>query len=64
MIAHRALEDNISLFDAVSSDADIAEYFSKFSDSEMQILKEPEKYYTGLAAQKAHSVYDAWQSQF
>jgi adenylosuccinate lyase len=60
-LAHQALEDGKTLYDVASRDKDIADYFAKFSDAEKQILQEPEKYYTGLAAQKALAVHDRWQ---
>lgn len=62
-LAHRALESNKTLFEVASQDPGIADYFAKFTDSEKQILEEPEKYYTGLAAEKALAVHDHWTSQ-
>jgi adenylosuccinate lyase len=62
-LAHQALEAKKPLYEIVSQDSGIADYFAKFTDSEKQILQEPEKYYTGLAAQKAMSVYEHWQSK-
>jgi adenylosuccinate lyase len=62
-LAHQALESERTLYEVVSQDESIAEYFSKFNDREKQILQEPEKYYTGLAAHKAKAVHDKWQSQ-
>jgi adenylosuccinate lyase len=61
-LAHQALESKRSLYEVASQDDSIAEYFSKFNDREKQILQEPEKYYTGLAAQKARAVHDTWQA--
>jgi adenylosuccinate lyase len=60
-LAHQALENNTSLYEVASGDSGIADYFAKFSDHEKQILQEPEKYYTGLSAQKARAVHDKWQ---
>ena len=62
-LAHDALERDKTLYEVVSSDNSIAEYFSKFSDTEKQILQEPEKYYTGLASQKAIAVLNTWQDR-
>jgi adenylosuccinate lyase len=59
-LAHQALEAGQPLFEIASADAGIADYFAKFTDSEKQILQEPEKYYTGQAAQKALAVHDYW----
>jgi len=61
-IAHSALESNTTLYEAASNDGDIADYFSKFSDTEKDILREPEKHYVGLAAHKARSIHDTWKS--
>lgn len=60
-LAHQALEAGKTLYEVASVDADIAEYFAQFTDAEKQILQEPERHYTGLAAQKAMAIYNAWQ---
>jgi len=60
-LAHQALEQGRSLYEIASQDANIADYFAKFTDNEKQILQEPETHYTGLAAQKALAVHDHWQ---
>ena len=62
-LAHTALESDKSLFDVASKDNSIGEYFAKFTDDEKNILQEPEKYYTGLASQKAIAVVDTWQER-
>ena len=62
-LAHQAQGAGKSLYDIASQDKDIADYFAKFTENEKQILQEPEKRYTGLAAQKALAVHDYWQSQ-
>jgi adenylosuccinate lyase len=61
-LAHQALEANKPLYEITSQDSGIADYFAKFTDTERQILQEPEKHYTGLAAQKALAVYDHWST--
>jgi adenylosuccinate lyase len=63
-LAHRALEADQPLFEVVSTDAAVADYFAKFTDAEKQILRDPEKHYTGLAAKKALSTHDYWRAQF
>jgi len=63
-LAHQALESKRSLYEVASEDQAIAEYFSKLSDHERQILEQPEKYYTGLAAQKAMTIYNHWHEIF
>lgn len=60
-LAHQALEEGKALYEVASQDSGIANYFAKFTDGEKQILQEPEKYYTGLAAQKALAIHDHWQ---
>jgi adenylosuccinate lyase len=61
-LAHQALEAGKPLYEVAAQAADIADYFAKFTDREKQILQEPEKYYTGLAAQRALATYEHWQS--
>jgi adenylosuccinate lyase len=62
-LSHQALEAGKTLYEVASHDAAIAEYFAKFSDDEKKILEEPERYYTGLATQKALAVHDYWSTQ-
>jgi adenylosuccinate lyase len=62
-LAHQAQDAGKSLYEVVSADPDIADYFGKFTDREKQILQEPEKYYTGLAAHKALSIHDYWSGE-
>jgi adenylosuccinate lyase len=62
-LAHQALEANKPLYEVASQDAGIADYFAKFTDAEKQIIQDPETHYTGLAAQKARSTHDFWQTQ-
>jgi adenylosuccinate lyase len=59
-LAHQALEAGKTLYEVASSDDSIADYFANFTDREKQILQEPEKHYTGLAAQKARQIHDFW----
>lgn len=62
-LAHQALEAGQTLYEVASIDDNIAEYFTRFTDSEKQILQEPETHYTGLAAQKARAIQNFWQDQ-
>jgi adenylosuccinate lyase len=62
-LAHQALESEQSLYEVVSQDQGIADYFQKFTEAERQILQSPETHYTGLAAQKANQIHDFWQSK-
>lgn len=59
-LAHQALEDGETLYQVASADSGIAGYWAKFTDSEKQIIKDPETHYTGLAAKKALAIYDKW----
>lgn len=63
VLAHQAQDAGKSLYEVASADAGIADYFAKFTDAEKQILQEPEKHYTGLAAKKALAVHDYWAKQ-
>ncbi len=62
-LAHQALEAGTTLYEVASADSGIAEYFTKFTDNEKQIIQEPEKHYTGLAAAKALAVHEHWQNK-
>lgn len=61
-LAHQALEAGKTLYEIAAHDSSIAQYFAQFSDDEKQILQEPERYYTGLAAKKALAIYNTWQA--
>lgn len=60
-LAHKALEANTSLVEVITSDPEASEYWKKFADDEKKIIEEPEKYYTGLAAQKTKAVVSKWK---
>ena len=60
-LAHKALENGKTLYEIASNDKGIADYFKQFTPVEKQILEEPERYYTGLAAKKALAVHSHWQ---
>ena len=55
-LAHQALESNSSLVDVITNDSEANEYWNKFTETEKQIISEPEKYYTGRASDKARSI--------
>ena len=63
-LAHDALKNKKTLHEITIQAPDITEYVSKFTDKELKILSKPEEYYTGLAAQKAMTVYEFWNSKF
>ena len=61
-IAHAALDAGISFGEAVQKDDEIMnEYWDKISEEDRLKIVEPEKYYTGLAAQKAKSIAENWR---
>lgn len=61
--AHKALEKKRPLHEVAAEDEELKPYLAKFTEAEHRILKEPERYYTGLAAKKAMIVHDHWQEQ-
>jgi adenylosuccinate lyase len=60
-LAHKALEAKRPLYEVVAEDTELEPYFKQFTEAERRILQEPERYYTGLAAQKASAVHKHWQ---
>lgn len=60
-LAHQAMESGTPLVDVIMADAEATEYWNKFSDSEKQIISEPEKYYIGRAAEKARRIAQHWK---
>ncbi len=62
-LAHGALKRQLSLIEVVQKDKSIAAYYKQFSPTEVRLIAEPELRYTGLAAQKALSVYTYWTRQ-
>lgn len=59
-LAHRALEQGLSLAEAIQKDKEANSYWQKFSDHERQIIEQPEQHYTGLAAKKAQTIAAKW----
>lgn len=62
-LAHQALEEKRPLHETVAEAKTLAPYLKKFSGEEERILRQPERYYTGLAAEKARAVYKYWKSE-
>lgn len=60
-LAHQAMESGTPLVDVITADAEALEYWNKFSDSEKQIISQPEKYYIGRAAEKARRIAQNYQ---
>lgn len=61
-VAHEALERRIPLHQAAQENAELAEYWQKFTDREKQFITEPEVYYTGLATEKAKKIAAQWRN--
>lgn len=55
-LSQKALSEDKTLFEMASTDNDIADYWSKFTDSEKAIIKHPEQHYLGLAAEKTAQI--------
>ncbi len=55
-LAHKTLEAGISLAEIIAHDDEAKSYWDKFSDTEKQIIQQPEKYYTGRATQKTKMI--------
>jgi adenylosuccinate lyase len=60
-LAHQALSESTPLVQLVKKDKEALTYWNRFTDKEHQIIEQPEKYYTGLAAKKAQTVTQHWQ---
>jgi adenylosuccinate lyase len=60
-LSHQALSQNVPLTQLVKKDKKALVYWNRFTDDERQIIECPEKYYTGLAAQKALVITRQWQ---
>lgn len=56
VLSQSALESGKKLQDVILADKEAAEYWNKFSDYERNILIEPEKNYTGMAAEKTRII--------
>ncbi len=61
-LAHNALKSKLPMIDIINKDQEILSYWNKFTEKEQKIIQQPEKYYTGLAAQKAKSIADHWRT--
>ncbi len=61
-LSHQALESNKPLVGIIATDQEVAEYWQKFTPEEQKIIQNPEKYYTGLAAQKTRQIIEKWKT--
>lgn len=60
-LAFQALSEHKPLVDIISADSTASEYWQKFTEKEQKIIQEPEKYYTGLSAEKTRQIISKWQ---
>ncbi len=59
-LAHHALADDTPLIEVIKNDEEAHSYWQKFTDAEKQIIEQPEKYYTGRAAQKTQKILEKY----
>jgi adenylosuccinate lyase len=62
-LAHLSLSKRLPLQTVIEHDHEAILYWQKFSTNEKRIIIEPEKYYTGLAANKARKIANLWKSK-
>lgn len=62
-MAHQALDSGISLLTLISSDPELKKFISRLTDQEKATITYPEKFYTGLAAQKTKQIASKWKKQ-
>lgn len=62
-ISHEALADGVSLYEAAKANTAIASYWAKFTEKERSLIENPERNYSGLAAQKALAVHEYWSQK-
>ncbi len=60
-LAHQALDSNKPLVEVIAADTEAKGYWVKFTDDEKKLIEEPQKYYLGLAAQKAKQIAASWK---
>jgi adenylosuccinate lyase len=60
-LSHEAMTKNMPLKEALANDKEALSYWQKFTPAEQNIIMQPEKYYTGLAAKKAKKIAAAWK---
>jgi adenylosuccinate lyase len=61
-IAHRAMQQHQPLHKAITADPEGVTYWALFSPHEQAVLREPELYYTGIAAAKAATIARHWKT--
>lgn len=60
-LSHQALDSKTPLIEVIPADGEAKLYWDKFTPSEKQIISEPQKYYLGLASQKAKAIVTFWK---
>jgi adenylosuccinate lyase len=60
-LAHHALENGLTLHEAIMQDAEAAGFWEKFNGKEQDIISEPGLHYTGMAAVKARAITTYWK---
>jgi adenylosuccinate lyase len=55
-LAHSALDSGKTLVEVIVADKEAKPYWDKFNETEQRIIHEPQKYYLGLASEKARSL--------
>ena len=60
-VSHQALSQHLTLYEIAQNDNKLAPYWHKLTAKEKNLVKSPELKYTGLASQKALSVYNLWR---
>lgn len=63
-MAHTSLDKDLDLVSVIKSDEEAAAYWQKFSQTEKDIIKAPEKHYIGLSVKKTESLIKKWRQQF
>ena len=55
-LAQQALSEGKTLYELASTDSEIFNFWSKFTEKEKEIIKSPEAHYLGLSAQKTRQI--------
>jgi adenylosuccinate lyase len=59
-LAHQALEAGVSLAEIIVNDKEANTYWERFTEKQKNIILHPDRYYTGIAVQKALTVAETW----
>jgi len=58
----RAQKENFSFTQLALNDPNLQSYYAKFTDEQMEVLKNPEKY-VGIAEEKTEKICDYWEKE-